>query len=81
VGSFSDRLRDELLSSASFATPVEARLSVDQWRLHYNHRRIQRALGKLTPAAFTATSLEEPSRRLTAAPPGMAGVASMDQIS
>lgn len=55
VESFNGRLRDELLSSEIFATLDEARLLVGRWRLHYNHRRIQRALGKLTPAVFSAT--------------------------
>ena len=57
VESFNGRLRDELLSSEILATLDEARLLADQWRLHYNHRRIQRALGKLTPAAFAAACL------------------------
>jgi hypothetical protein len=37
---------------------------VDRWRMHYNHRRIQRALGKLTPAAFAARCPAEPPPRL-----------------
>lgn|GEM_PF-6069161 len=63
VESFNGRLRDELPSSEIFATLDEARLLVDRWRLHYNHRRIQRALGKLTPAAFAATCLALPPLR------------------
>ncbi len=69
VESFNARLRDELPSSEIFATLDEARLLVDRWRLHYNHRRIQRALGKLTPAACAA------------APQGMEGAATMKQLS
>jgi transposase InsO family protein len=57
VKNFNDRLRDELLSLEIFATLAEGRLLADRWSLHYNHRRIQRALGKLTPAAFAATCL------------------------
>ena len=64
--SFNGRLRDELLSSEIFGTLAEARLLVDRWRLHYNHRRIQRALGKLTPAAFAATCPALPPLRLAA---------------
>ena len=84
--SFNGRLRDELLSSEIFATLNEARLLVDRWRLHYNHRRIQRALGKLTPAAFAAACLAMPPLRLAplacaAAPPGMEGAATMHQLS
>ena len=86
VGSFNGRLRDELLSSEIFAALAEARLLVDRWRLHYNHRRIQRAPGKLTPAAFAATCPALPPLRLAAlacaaAPPGMEGVATMHQLS
>jgi putative transposase len=86
VESFNGRLRDELLSSEIFATLAEARLLVDRWRLHYNHRRIQRALGKLTPAAFAAPCPALPPLRLAAlacaaASPGMERVATMLQIS
>ena len=86
VESFNGRLRDELLSSEIFATLDEARLLVDRWRLHYNHRRIQRALGKLTPAAFAAACLALPPLWLAplacaAAPPGTEGAATMHQLS
>ncbi|MEY4005933.1 MAG: hypothetical protein RLZZ221_2029 [Verrucomicrobiota bacterium] len=64
VESFNGRLRDELLSSEIFDTLAEARYLVDRWRMHYNHRRIQRALGKLTPAAFAARCPAEPPPRL-----------------
>ena len=87
VESFNGRLRDELLSSEIFDTLAEARYLIDRWRLHYNHRRIQRALGKLTPAAFAATCCPAlPPLRLAAlacaaAPPGLKGVATMHQLS
>jgi transposase InsO family protein len=55
VESFNGRLRHELLSSEIFDTLAEARYLIDQWRLFYNHRRIQRVLGKVTPAALAAT--------------------------
>ena len=60
---------------------------MDRWRLHYNHRRIQRALGKVTPAVFAGTRPALPSLRLAslaraAAPPGMeGGVSTMLQLS
>jgi transposase InsO family protein len=50
VESFNGRLRDELLSSEIFDTLAEARYLADRRRLHDNHRRPQRALGKQTPA-------------------------------
>ncbi len=58
------RLRDELLSSAISDTLAEARNLIDRWRLFYHHRRIQLALGKLTPAAFAAASAAVPPLRL-----------------
>ena len=72
VESFNGRLRDELLSSEICATLA------DRWGLHYNYRGIQRALGKLTPAAFAAECLALPPLRLAplacaAAPPCMGG--------
>jgi len=86
VESFNGRPRDELLSSEIFVTLDEAGLLVDRWRLFYNHRRIQRALGKLTPAAFAATCPALPPLRLAllacaAAPPGMEVAASVHQLS
>lgn len=66
VESFNGRLRDELLSSELFETLAETRHLVDRWRLHYNHRRPQRALGKRTPAAFAAACPALPALRLAA---------------
>jgi putative transposase len=86
VESFNGRLRDELLSSEIFDTLAEARYLIDRWRLFYNHRRIQRALGKVTPAAFAATCPALPPLRLAAlacaaAPPGTQGASTMHQLS
>ena len=86
VESFNGRLRDELLSSEIFDTLAEARYLIDRWRLFYNHRRIQRALGKVTPAAFAATCPALPPLRLAAldcaaAPPCMQGATTMHQLS
>ncbi len=83
---FYGRLRDELLSSETFATLAEAELLVDRCRLQYNLRRTQRALGKLTSAAFAATGPAVPPLRLAAlacatAPPGLNGMATMHQLS
>jgi hypothetical protein len=46
VEGFNGRLRDELLSSAIFDMPAEARYLIDRWRLFCNHWRIQRGLGR-----------------------------------
>lgn len=86
VESFNGRLRDELLSSELFETLAETRYLVDRWRLHYNHRRPQRALGKRTPAAFAAASPAMPPLRLAAlacaaAPPGTEQAGTMLTLS
>jgi transposase InsO family protein len=86
VESFNGWLRNELISSEIIATLAEARLLVDWWRLHCKHRRIQRALGKVTPAAFAATlpgAASDPARfaRLRCGTAGHGGVATINQIS
>jgi len=86
VESFNGRLRDELLSSEIFETLAEARYLVDRWRLHYNHRRPQRALGKRTPAGFAATCPAVPSLRLAvlacaAAPRGGEAIVTVPELS
>jgi transposase InsO family protein len=86
VESFNGRLRDELLSSEIFDRLAEARYLIDRWRLFYNHRRIQRALGKMTPAAFAAGCTAVPPLRLAslacaAAPPRTQGATTMHQLS
>jgi putative transposase len=78
VESLNGKLRDEPLNGEIFYTVAEARVLIDQWRLHYNHRPIQRTLGKLTPAAVAATCCPAlPPLRLAAAPPSLEGVANI----
>ena len=55
VESFNGRLRDALLAMEMFDTLAETKYLVDRWRLHDNHRRPQRALGRRTPAEYAAT--------------------------
>jgi len=59
VESFNSRLRDELLSSEIFESLAEAQYLCSRWRLEYNHRRPQRALGNQTPAEYSAKCAEE----------------------
>jgi len=54
VESFNGRLRDELLNGEQFATLLEAKVVIDDWRHDYNINRPHSALGNLTPAAYTA---------------------------
>jgi putative transposase len=51
VESFNGRLRDECLNEEVFASLVEARAVVEQWRLDYNCVRPHSAHGGLTPDA------------------------------
>jgi len=79
------RLREELPSSEIFVTLAEARCLIEGWRLFHNHRRIQRALGKVTPAAFAATYPTPTPLWLAAlacasAPPGRQGAGAMPQF-
>jgi hypothetical protein len=83
---FNGRLRDELLSSEIFDTLAEARYLIDRWRLFYNHRRIERARGRMTPAAFAAAFAAAPPLRFAslacaAAPPRTQGATTMHQLS
>lgn len=52
VESFNGRLRDELLNIEEFACLTEARVIIEDWRIHYNTYRPHSALGGLTPAEY-----------------------------
>ena len=53
VESFNGKLRDELLNEEIFATPLEAKVLIEQWRKHYNHVRPHSSLGYEPPAPET----------------------------
>ena len=55
VESFNGKFRDELLNGELFLGMEDARWVIDRWRLDYNHRRRNSALGYQTPADFAAT--------------------------
>ena len=50
--SYHARLRDELLDREEFATVLEARVLLEDWREEYNQERPHSALGYKTPEAF-----------------------------
>jgi len=52
--SFIGRLGDELLKREAFAGLVEAKVLVEDYRQHHNHRRPHSALGYRTPSEFAA---------------------------
>jgi putative transposase len=51
---FISRFGDELLKREVFANPLEAKVLVEEYRIHYNHERPHSALGYRTPAQFAA---------------------------
>ena len=55
--SFNGKLRDEHLSLQWFRNRVDARVSIEHWRQHYNDVRPHSSLGYLTPAEFKAKHL------------------------
>ena len=48
--SFNGKLRDELLNGEIFYSLKEARIVIEQWRHHYNHKRPHSSLGYRPPA-------------------------------
>ena len=50
--SFNGKLRDECLSVQWFRNRIDARVSIEQWRRHYNDVRPHSSLGYLTPAEY-----------------------------
>ncbi len=51
---FISRFADELLKREIFADLLEAKVLVEDYRHHYNHRRPHGSLGYRTPAEFAA---------------------------
>ena len=57
--SFNGKFRDQHLSLQWFRNRTEAKVSIEQWRQHYNEVRPHSSLGYLTPAAFKAKHLAD----------------------
>lgn len=57
--SFNGKLRDECLTLHWFRNRVEAKVTIEQWRRHYNEVRPHSSLSYLTPAEFKATLIGE----------------------
>lgn len=64
--SFNGKLRDELLNGEIFYSLREAKVVIEQWRIHYNTRRPHSALGYRPPAPVTIVP-----------PPALDGTANM----
>lgn len=55
--SFNGKFRDQHLSLQWFRNRIEAKVSIDAWRVHYNDVRPHSSLGGLTPTEFKAQHL------------------------
>ena len=53
--SFNGKFRDQHLSLQWFRNRADAKVSIEEWRRHYNEVRPHSSLGYLTPAEFKAT--------------------------
>ena len=55
VESFNGKFREYCLDLNWFTSLEDARLRIERWRMHYNHVRPHRSLGKKPPAVFAAS--------------------------
>jgi putative transposase len=60
VESFNGRMRDECLEIKDFATLLEARVIIGDWRHAYNHDRPHSSLHYQAPAVYAATCIHQP---------------------
>ena len=78
--SFNGKLRDELLNGEIFYTLNEARILVEQWRIHYNTARPHSSLGcqppapqAINPLFMPATTTQQLVQALTLEPDSLCG--------
>jgi transposase InsO family protein len=57
--SFNARFRDELLNGELFYTLREAKILIEQWRIHYNTVRPHSALGYRPPAPESIVPMDQ----------------------
>ncbi len=57
--SFNGKLRDQHLSLQWFRNRADAKVSIEQWRRHYNEVRPHSSLKYMTPAVFKAKHLAD----------------------
>ncbi|GFE48619.1 hypothetical protein So717_03720 [Roseobacter cerasinus] len=56
--SFNTRFRDELLNGDNFYSLRKAQILIEEWRIHYNTKRPQSALGYRPPAPETIVQID-----------------------
>jgi putative transposase len=64
IESFHDKFRDECLQREWFQSLLEAKVVIEDWRLHYNTQRPHSSLDYQTPAAFAAQYPIQPAQTL-----------------
>jgi putative transposase len=52
IESFNGKFRDECLNEHWFSSLAHARITIEQWRMHYNEQRPHSALNYMTPMEF-----------------------------
>ena len=67
--SFNGKFRDQHLSLQWFRNRADAKVSIEEWRRHYNEVRPHSSLGYLTPTAFKAKHLADVDRGRSPAMP------------
>ena len=72
--SFNGKFRDQHLSLQWFRNRADAKVSIEEWRRHYNEVRPHSSLAYLTPAAFKTKHLGDGDRGRSPAVPARADV-------
>ena len=54
IESFNGKFRDGCLNQHWFGSLIEAKVTIEQWRHHYNTERPHSSIGYLPPAEFAA---------------------------
>ena len=70
--SFNGTFRDQHLSLQWFRNRADAKVSIEEWRRHYNEVRPHSSLAYLTPAAFKTKHLADGDRGRSPAVPARA---------
>lgn len=79
--SFNGKFRDQHLSLQWFRNRIEAKVSIDAWRVHYNDVRPHSSLGGLTPTEFKAQHLATLNGGRSPALPARADLTNEEQLT
>lgn len=79
--SFNGKFRDQHLSLQWFRNRIEAKVSIDAWRVHYNEVRPHSSLKGLTPTEFKAQHLATLNGGRSPALPARADLTNEEQLT